>query len=93
MKVSEISPKQVKEYLKEEEISDEKVKELLNASIQYIMSYTGLSAEQMDAHEEFWIAVMILCQDMLDNRSLYVDKDNINHTVQTILDMHSINLL
>ena len=40
MKVSEISPKQVKEYLKEEEISDEKVKELLNASIQYIMSYT-----------------------------------------------------
>ena len=91
MKVSEISPKQVKEYLKEEEISDEKVKELLNASIQYIMSYTGLSAEQMG--EEFWIAAMILCQDMLDNRSLYVDKDNINHTVKTILDMHSINLL
>lgn len=93
MKVSEISPKQVKEYLKEEEISDEKVKELLSTSMQYIMSYTGLSKEQIDTHEEFCLAVMILCQDMLDNRSLYVDKDNINYTVKTILDMHSINLL
>jgi len=36
---------------------------------------------------------MILCQDMYDNRSMYVDKNNLNKVVETILGMHSVNLL
>lgn len=47
----------------------------------------------LDAYEDFWIVVMVLCQDMYDNRTLSVDNENLNQTVKTILDMHSKNLL
>lgn len=47
----------------------------------------------IDAFEEFVIVVYVLCQDMYDNRSLYVDKTNLNKVVDTILGMHCTNLL
>lgn len=47
----------------------------------------------IDAFEEFVIVVYVLCQDMHDNRSLYVDKNNLNKVVDTILGMHCVNLL
>ena len=39
------------------------------------------------------IAVFVLVQDMYDNRSFYVDKSHLNRVVETILSMHSVNLL
>lgn len=47
----------------------------------------------IDAFEDFYIVFMILCQDMYDNRSMYIDKNNLNRTVETILGMHCVNLL
>lgn len=47
----------------------------------------------IDAFEDFPIAFYVLCQDMYDNRSLYVEKSNPNKVVETILGMHSVNLL
>jgi len=47
----------------------------------------------VDAFEEFWLVVMILCQDMYDNRTLVVDNTNMNRTVETILNLHRRNLL
>ncbi|MDF2537414.1 MAG: hypothetical protein K0S76_435 [Herbinix sp.] len=47
----------------------------------------------IDAFEEFSIAIYVLCQDMHDNRSLYVDKTNLNKVVDAILGMHRVNLL
>lgn len=47
----------------------------------------------LDAFEDFWIVVMVLCQDMYDNRILVVDTENMNKVVKTILDMHVTNLL
>ena len=38
-------------------------------------------------------AVLVLVQDMWDTRTLYVDKGNVNRTVESILNLHSINLL
>jgi hypothetical protein len=35
----------------------------------------------------------VLVQDMYDNRSFYVDKSHLNWVVETILGMHSVNLL
>ena len=49
--------------------------------------------ETLDTYADFIIVVYILCQDMHDNRCMYVDKANMNKVVQTILDMHSRNLL
>ena len=39
------------------------------------------------------IALLVLVGDMYDNRQMYVDKANINRTADTILGMHSVNLI
>lgn len=95
MKVSEITTNDIVEYLRleENEYSELEIANLLNVSKKFIKSYTGLTDEELDLHEDFYIVVMVLCQDMYDNRSMYVDKNNLNRVVETILGMHSVNLL
>jgi hypothetical protein len=59
----------------------------------FIRSETGLTDDKIDEHDDFYIVVLILCQDMYDNRSLYVEKSNVNKVVDTILGMHRVNLV
>ena len=47
----------------------------------------------IDAYEDLYIAFMALCQDMHDNRSVYVDSNNANKVVDSILSLHVRNLL
>ena len=95
MKVSEVTVTNVAEYLRLEdgEYTESELDNLLNVARKFIKSYTGLSEDEIDTHEDFYIVVMVLCQDMYDNRSYYVDKNNLNKVVETILGMHSVNLL
>lgn len=98
MKVSEITNKFIADYLRIDfdSASHDEILALdtfINSSIKFISNYTGLTIEEMDQHEEISHVVFILCQDMHDNRSYYVDKNNINHVVESILGMHSKNLL
>ena len=65
----------------------------LEASKAYIRSYTGLNNDSIEEHEDFVIVLYILVQDMYDNRSLYTEGKALNNTVETILGMHSVNLL
>jgi len=98
MKVSEITNKELADYL-QLEYADLTVEEktaidtLLGVSKTFILGYTGLTAEEIDTHDDFVIVVYVLVQDMYDNRTLYVDKSNMNKVVETILGMHSVNLL
>ena len=95
MKVSEITVNDVISYLKLEdgEYDPLEISNFLSVSKKFIKSYTGLTNDLIDTHEDFYIVVMVLCQDMHDNRSYYVDKNNLNKVVETILGMHSVNLL
>ena len=102
-KVSEITIESIAEYLRITELNEQDKKELntyLNIAKNYIENYTGIpiksdnkEAETLDSYSDFIIVVYILCQDMYDNRSMYVDAKNINNTVKTILDMHTRNNL
>ena len=93
--MSEVTVTNVAEYLRLEdgEYTESELDNLLNVARKFIKSYTGLSEDEIDTHEDFYIVVMVLCQDMYDNRSMYVDKNNLNKVVETILGMHSVNLL
>lgn len=96
--VSEITVKNLANYLKLDynTLSEEDIMELatfLQAAIRFICDYTGLSESAADEYESFVIAVFVLVQDMYDNRSFYVDKTNLNRVVETILGMHSVNLI
>ncbi len=98
MKVKEITVKNLADYLKlnYSELSDEEMVELstfLQSAKAFIADYTGLSETKIDTHESFIVAIFVLVQDMYDNRSYYVDKSHVNHVIETILGMHSINLL
>lgn len=100
MKLSKIKKADVIEYLKLEEdmytegsLAEINLRAIMKAAYTYILDYTGLSKEKADTHEDFYIAYMALCQDMIDNRSYYVDKGNINKVVGSILGMHCENLL
>ena len=90
MKISEISSEQLAEYLRIGEI--DATAEIAAASAKsYIKSYTGL--EDLDAHDDLAIAYLVLCADFYDNRQLSTDRNYSNLAVETILGMHSKNLL
>ena len=93
-KVSEITVQNLADYLRISDLTPEDetlLKTLMNVSKSFITKYTGRT--DLDKFPDFVIVVYLLVQDMYDNRTMYVDKGNFNQTVQTILGMHSINLL
>lgn len=95
-KVSEITYQDVANYIRLSEVTtgdQNTLTTLINVSKTFISKYTGQSIEDLDNFPDFIIVVLILCQDMWDNRTLYVDNSNLNKVVETILGMHSINLL
>ena len=95
-KVSDITAESVAEYLRLDEVTDSEINTLamlISIATSYIKSYTGLDDAGVDKYPEFVIVVLILCQDMWDNRTMYVDSKDLNNTVQSILAMHSANLL
>lgn len=94
MKVSEITVEDVARYARIDDYDEIEVKNILDAAKAYVRSYTGLTDDEIDTHDDFYIAVLALCQDMYDNRSMYVDyKSNVNKVVDSILGMHCTNYL
>lgn len=98
MKISEITVENLINYLRlsPQEITiyeDKEIKTFLETAKEFIYSYTGLTPEEADNHEDFTIAVYVLVQDMYDNRCFYIDKNNLNKVVETILNMHRKNLI
>lgn len=95
-KVSEVTAADLAEYLRVGEVTESEeglLSTIIGAAKSYMCKYTGLAAEQLDESSDLVIALLVLCQDMYDNRALYVDSANVNQAVQSILDMHSVNLL
>jgi hypothetical protein len=108
MKVSEITAEHVAKYLEiEYDATTQAERTMLDAVLKaakaFIVSYTGIpetttepGVKTLDDYDDIYIVVMILCQDMYDNRSLYTDnehKNSINKVVDMILGMHCKNLL
>ena len=94
--VSQITAQDVAEYLRltDPTQSDlDTLGTLLTVAKIYVGEYTGRSLMELDAYRDIIICVLILCQDMWDNRTLYVDTTNANRVVESILDLHSVNLL
>lgn len=95
-KVSEVTYEDIAEYIRLCEVTEDDenlLNNLINISKAYIMGYTGHTLEELDNYQDFVIVLFILCQDMWDNRTLYVDNTNLNSVVDNILGMHSVNLL
>lgn len=96
MKVSELKVEDLISHAREDGTDQEVVKsfeKLLPASKSYIKNYTGLTLEEIDNIEEFPIVVMVLANEMYENRLLTVEDDKVSSYIKSILDMNSVNLL
>jgi uncharacterized phage protein (predicted DNA packaging) len=94
MKISEITIATVKNYLHVYHTEDDQlISAILTASKAFVKNYTGLPSENLDISEDLSMAVLILATELYDNRSYTVDNASVNPAIQTILDMHSVNLL
>ena len=92
MKVSDITYNDIADYIRLTEVSQEEqnlLTKLIGIAKAFVKDNTGV--EDLDEFDDFVIVIFILCQDMYDNRSLYVDKTNLNHVVENILGLHSVN--
>lgn len=95
-KVSDITYSDVADYIRKDELTQSDINTLnamLSVAKTFISQYTGRSMEELDDFADFVIVVFVLCQDMWDNRTLYVDSGNLNYVIESILGMHSVNLL
>lgn len=95
-KISDITYQDIADYIRLSEITQDDqnyLTTLINISKNYILNYTGIDEDNLDNYKDLIIVVFVLCQDMYDTRTMYVDKSNLNKVVETILGMHQNNLL
>ncbi len=95
-KVSDITYQDAADYLRITELTSDDINTLntlLTVAKVYVGEYTGRTIQDLDNYKDIIIVILILCQDMWDNRTLYVDSSNVNKVVESILGLHSINLL
>ena len=95
-KVSEITPQDVAEYIRLTDPTQDDLNTLntlLTVAKVYAGEYTGRTIQELDDYKDIIIVILILCQDMWDTRALYVDTDNVNKVCESILGLHSVNLL
>lgn len=93
MVISDIKARDVAEFLRLDDASDPLLKPMMEAAQAYIIGYTGLTEEELDNHDDLWLAFMVLVQDMYDNRAMYVDKGSVNKVVDSILFRHRRNFI
>lgn len=95
-KLSEITSAQMAEFIRlpDPTVDDfNTLNSFMSIAIAYIEQYTGKTAEELDELQDVMIAALILVQDMWDNRTMYVDSTNSNKVVDSILNLHQVNLL
>jgi hypothetical protein len=105
MKISEVTIQHLKDYARVSHGDDDTLfTAILVACKKFISNYTGLPLaddpettdvieNNCDAHEDLTIVLMILSNEMYDNRAFTVQENKVNTVIKSILDMHSVNLL
>lgn len=84
----------LKAYIRIDSNEDDNLLErILLSAKSFICDYTGLSVKELKEKESMYLAILVICSEMYDNRQYTVEKTNLNPIVKSILDMYSINLL
>ena len=93
-KFSEVTIDDIKQYANIfHDEDDNLISLILEASKAFVLSYTGLTVDVADTISDLPICVLVIANEMYDNRVFIVDNDKVNEVVKNILSMHSINFL
>ena len=96
MKINEVSNDFIKEYINAPFETDEIIEVLKATALQAIVNYTGLRIDDdLQSKEDLTIAYLSIISQLYDNRSFTSPNGviNLNPIAESILNMHSINLL
>ena len=92
-KLSEITVQDIAKALRLDEYDADWLETICQAAVSYMKGQTGCSEEYMDGYPEFIPALMVICQDLHDNRSYQITNDKTNQVVDSILFQHRRNFL
>ena len=97
MTVSEITAEQLAVFIRTDKENQDEINllSILKASaVSFFCSETGMREADLNDYEDITFAIMILVQDMYDNRCLYIeDGAEVNKTAQAIIDHHRRNFV
>ena len=94
--VSEITAQDLADYLRISDPTQDDINTLntlLTVAKVYVAEYTGRSIQDLDSYRDIIIVIFVLVQDMWDNRTLYVETNNVSKVIVSILNLHAVNLL
>lgn len=67
---------------------------ILQAGKQFVLSQTGLTADEAENYPDLTLAILMFCSDLYDNRHYSTErKTNINPAVKAIIDQYCMNIL
>lgn len=90
---SDNMPEVIREYMRDDCVSDENIKQYWKRAVSYIEGYTGLEREELEKIPDAVHAMLALVNDMHDNRQLNTERSYINELVDSILGMHRKNFV
>lgn len=94
MKVSEVTILNLKDYCRVEGTEEDAIFTIILAACkQYILSQTGLTELQIDEKEDLTIALMVLADEMYENRNYTVKDNKVNLVVDSIINQYRVNFL
>ena len=92
-KLSEVTVTDIANALRLDDYDADWLETLKNAAVSYMEGQTGCDKNYMDKYPEFIPAMMVLIQDMHDNRAYQVSNSNTNKVIDSILFQHRRNFL
>ena len=93
MKFSEVDVEIVKEYANAYEEDSNLLTIILEGAKSRVRAYTGLCDEELDIHEDITIDLLVICNEMFENRVYSADSSKANILISSILDSYAQNLL
>lgn len=96
MKISQMTTAMVKDYCGISDTDSDTMVEtvLMPAAKAYIIGYTGLTADELDNHDDLATAYCVLINDMFTQRDYTTSiHRQVSPTVKNILSMYAVNHL
>lgn len=93
MKINEVTTDLLINYCNAYEEDATLLEIFKDASISHIKSHTGLSDTEINSLDDLTVALLVLVSGMFDSRSIEADKGKVNLILDSILGLHSKNLV
>lgn len=96
MKANELTPEYIADYLKIDDPEENDFRDIeifRSAAVDYIKNQTGIDDQKLNSSDDLTVAILVLIEDLYDNRRMYVDNQNMNRVVENIIYQYSENLI